>query len=61
LSVTRAVAAVSTITASSVATMSSDTAADGAVQAIGAARIVIEGETTPGFLYSTVAKNVLTN
>lgn len=61
LALTQGMVAASTITASSVATMASDTAANGAVQAIGAARAVVEGETSPGFLYATVAKNILTN
>jgi len=58
---TRPINAAATLTASAVATMANQTSADGIVQAIGAARIVIEGETSPGFLYSTVAKNVLTS
>lgn len=58
---TRPINAAATLTASAVATMANQTAADGVIQAIGAARIVIEGETSPGFLYSTVAKNVLTS
>ena len=58
---TRPINATATLTASAVATMANQTAADGVIQAIGAARIVIEGETSPGFLYSTVAKNVLTS
>lgn len=58
---TRPIYAVSTITASAVATMANQTGADGVIQALGAARIVVEGETSPGFLYSTVAKNVLTS
>ena len=61
LSLTQGMVAASTITASSVGTMASDTDANGAVQAIATARIVIEGETSPGFLYATVAKKILTN
>lgn len=58
---TRPIAGTASVTASAVATMANQTSADGVIQAIGAARIVIEGETSPGFLYSTVNKNVLTS
>lgn len=53
--------AAGTATAASVATAATDTSANGQLLAIGEARIVIEGQTSPGFLYGAVKKNVLTS
>jgi hypothetical protein len=61
VTLTRVLDAASTITATAIGTAAQDTTADGTVQAIGAARAVVQGETSPGFLYATVAKNILTN
>jgi hypothetical protein len=57
----RSMEAVSTITATGSGTAALDGGADAVVQAIGAASIRIDGETSPGFLYATVSKHILTN
>jgi hypothetical protein len=57
----RTIAGAATLTATATATAAQDGGADGVLQLIGAARAVVEGETSPGFLYGSVKKNVLTS
>jgi hypothetical protein len=57
----RPITAAAALTASASATAAQDGGAEGQLIAIGTARAVVEGETSPGFLYGSVKKNVLTS
>lgn len=61
MSMIRTIAAASTITLSATGAAALDGGAEAVVHASASAGARIDGETSPGFLYSTVNKNVLTS